>query len=71
MRRLGLDVGTNCIGWCLIEDDERIVDIGVRIPVIEYKGDQLYGDEGPKRTIGAVWAEASGGDLPFLCADGP
>ncbi|WP_373486563.1 type II CRISPR RNA-guided endonuclease Cas9 [Blastomonas sp.] len=31
MRRLGLDMGTNSIGWCLIEDDTRIVDIGVRI----------------------------------------
>ena len=31
MRRLGLDMGTNSIGWCLIEDDERIVDLGVRI----------------------------------------
>lgn len=31
MRRLGLDIGTNSIGWCLIEDDTRIVDIGVRI----------------------------------------
>ena len=31
MRRLGLDIGTNSIGWCLIEDDIRIVDIGARI----------------------------------------
>ena len=35
MKRLGLDIGTNSIGWCLIEDDgeghSRIVDIGVRI----------------------------------------
>lgn len=31
MRRLGLDIGTNSIGWCLIEDDARIVDTGVRI----------------------------------------
>lgn len=31
MRRLGLDIGTNSIGWCLIEDDQRIVAIGVRI----------------------------------------
>uniref|UniRef100_UPI00261C2EA9 type II CRISPR RNA-guided endonuclease Cas9 n=1 Tax=Asticcacaulis sp. TaxID=1872648 RepID=UPI00261C2EA9 len=37
MRRLGLDIGTNSIGWCLIEYDkthpigQRIVDIGVRI----------------------------------------
>ena len=31
MKRLGLDIGTNSIGWCLTEDDERFVDIGVRI----------------------------------------
>ncbi|MGQ0588118.1 MAG: type II CRISPR RNA-guided endonuclease Cas9 [Sphingosinicella sp.] len=31
MRRLGLDIGSNSIGWCLIEDDRRIVDIGVRV----------------------------------------
>lgn len=37
MRRLGLDMGTNSIGWCLVEYDagheegRRIVDIGVRI----------------------------------------
>lgn len=31
MKRLGLDIGTNSIGWCLIEDDKRIVDIGARI----------------------------------------
>lgn len=31
MLRLGLDVGTNSIGWCLVETDGQIVDIGVRI----------------------------------------
>ncbi|GAO38406.1 CRISPR-associated family protein [Sphingomonas changbaiensis NBRC 104936] len=35
MKRLGLDIGTNSIGWCLIEDDGdgkgRIIDIGARI----------------------------------------
>src|SRR3546814_13815579 len=31
MRRLGLDIGTNSIGWCLIEDDGRIIDSGARI----------------------------------------
>lgn len=31
MNRLGLDIGTNSIGWCLIEDDKRVVDIGARI----------------------------------------
>jgi CRISPR-associated endonuclease Csn1 len=29
--RLGLDIGTNSIGWCLIQDDGHIVDLGVRI----------------------------------------
>lgn len=28
---LGLDIGTNSIGWCLIEDGKQIKDIGVRI----------------------------------------
>ena len=28
---MGLDIGTNSIGWCLIEDDSRIVDLGARI----------------------------------------
>jgi CRISPR-associated endonuclease Csn1 len=31
MRRLGIDIGTNSIGWCLTEIDQTIVDIGVRI----------------------------------------
>ena len=31
MKQLGLDIGTNSIGWCLTEGDTRIVDIGVRI----------------------------------------
>ncbi len=30
MRRLGLDIGTNSIGWCLTEDDS-ILAIGSRI----------------------------------------
>ncbi|WP_298398066.1 type II CRISPR RNA-guided endonuclease Cas9 [Sphingobium sp.] len=31
MIQLGLDIGTSSIGWCLVEDDSRIIDIGVRI----------------------------------------
>jgi CRISPR-associated endonuclease Csn1 len=31
MRRLGLDIGSNSIGWCLIEDDTHIVALGSRI----------------------------------------
>jgi CRISPR-associated endonuclease Csn1 len=30
MKRLGLDIGTNSIGWCLLNGD-NIVDLGVRI----------------------------------------
>lgn len=30
-RTLGLDIGTNSIGWCLVEDDKRIVAMGSRI----------------------------------------
>ncbi len=31
MRRLGLDIGTNSIGWCLVEDGGGIIDLGSRI----------------------------------------
>ncbi|GMM62364.1 type II CRISPR RNA-guided endonuclease Cas9 [Novosphingobium pituita] len=31
MHRLGLDIGSNSIGWCLIEDDTHIVALGSRI----------------------------------------
>ena len=36
-----------------------------RILVVEYKGQHLYDAEEPKRQIGAVWAEASGGKCLF------
>ena len=36
-----------------------------RILVVEYKGGHLDEGEGPKRTIGAVWAEASDGKCLF------
>ncbi len=36
-----------------------------RILVVEYKGQHLYEAEEPKRQIGAVWAEASGGQCLF------
>lgn len=50
MRRLGLDIGTNSIGWCLTEDDRKIVDIGVRI--------FSDGREAPKSgSVGAPLAE--------------
>ena len=36
-----------------------------RILVVEYKGGHLYEGEGDKRRIGAVWADASGGQCLF------
>ena len=30
-KTLGLDIGTNSIGWALVEDDKKIIDSGVRI----------------------------------------
>lgn len=36
-----------------------------RILVVEYKGQHLYEAEEPKHQIGAVWAEASGGQCLF------
>jgi type III restriction enzyme len=36
-----------------------------RILVVEYKGGHLYEGEAPKRTIGGIWAEASGGNCLF------
>lgn len=36
-----------------------------RILIVEYKGGHLYEGEAPKRTIGNLWAEASGGKCLF------
>jgi CRISPR-associated endonuclease Csn1 len=38
---LGLDIGTNSIGWCLVEDRKRIIDIGVRIFPVGVKEDDF------------------------------
>ncbi len=36
---LGLDIGTNSVGWCLMEDGKKIKDIGVRIFPVGVKED--------------------------------
>ena len=41
-----------------------------RILVVEYKGEHLYDGEEPKRQIGNVWAEASGGKCLFCMPTG-
>ena len=38
-KTLGLDLGTNSIGWCLIEDDKKIISTGVRILPVGVKED--------------------------------
>lgn len=38
-KTLGLDIGTNSIGWCLMEDGKNIKDIGVRIFPVGVKED--------------------------------
>ncbi|MFZ1694453.1 MAG: hypothetical protein WAT74_14750 [Flavobacteriales bacterium] len=36
---LGLDIGTNSIGWCLVEDGKRILGMGSRIFPVGVKED--------------------------------
>ena len=38
---LGLDIGINSIGWCLQENDKRIINSGVRIFPVGVKEDDF------------------------------
>lgn len=38
-RTLGLDIGSNSIGWCLIENGKAIIDAGIRIFPVGVKED--------------------------------
>lgn len=38
-KTLGLDIGTNSIGWCIMEDGKSIIDMGVRIFPVGVKDD--------------------------------
>lgn len=40
-KTLGLDVGTNSVGWCLIEDNAKIIRTGVRIFPVGVKEDDF------------------------------
>lgn len=56
---LGLDIGTNSIGWCLTEDKKRIIDIGVRIFPVGVKEDD-YAKTGTEISKNATRRQARG-----------
>jgi CRISPR-associated endonuclease Csn1 len=56
---LGLDIGTNSIGWCLTEKDNSIKDIGVRIFPVGVKEDD-YNKSGSEISKNATRRQARG-----------
>lgn len=52
-RTLGLDIGTNSIGWCLVEDGSRIVAMGSRIFPVGVKED-TYAKSGTEESRNAA-----------------
>ncbi len=54
---LGIDVGTNSIGWALIEDGKRIIDMGVRIFPVGVKEDD-YAKSGSEKSKNATRRDA-------------
>lgn len=54
---LGIDVGTNSIGWCLIEEGKRIIDMGVRIFPVGVKEDD-YAKSGSEKSKNATRRDA-------------
>lgn len=56
---LGLDIGTNSIGWCLMEDNNKILDIGVRIFPVGVKEDD-YNKSGSEISKNATRRTARG-----------
>lgn len=58
-RTLGLDIGTNSIGWCLIEDGKKIIDMGSRIFPVGVKED-TYAKSGTEESRNAARRTARG-----------
>jgi CRISPR-associated endonuclease Csn1 len=54
---LGIDVGTNSIGWALIEDGKRVIDMGVRIFPVGVKEDD-YAKSGSEKSKNATRRDA-------------
>jgi len=58
-RTLGLDIGTNSIGWCLIEDGKKIIGMGSRIFPVGVKEDS-YAKSGTEESRNAARRAARG-----------
>ncbi len=58
-RTLGLDIGTNSIGWCLVEDGKGIVAMGSRIFPVGVKEDS-YAKSGTEESRNAARRTARG-----------
>ncbi|HRH37419.1 MAG TPA: type II CRISPR RNA-guided endonuclease Cas9, partial [Flavobacteriales bacterium] len=52
-RTLGLDIGTNSIGWCLVEDGKKIIGMGSRIFPVGVKEDS-YAKSGTEESRNAA-----------------
>ena len=58
-RTLGLDIGTNSIGWCLVEDGKKIIGMGSRIFPVGVKEDN-YAKSGTEESRNAARRTARG-----------
>lgn len=58
-RTLGLDIGTNSIGWCLVEDGKGIIGMGSRIFPVGVKEDS-YAKSGTEESRNAARRTARG-----------
>lgn len=58
-KTLGLDIGTNSIGWCLVEDGKRIIGMGSRIFPVGVKEDS-YAKSGTEESRNAARRAARG-----------
>ncbi|HOY27647.1 MAG TPA: HNH endonuclease domain-containing protein [Flavobacteriales bacterium] len=58
-RTLGLDIGTNSIGWCLVEDGKKIIAMGSRIFPVGVKEDS-YAKSGTEESRNAARRTARG-----------
>jgi CRISPR-associated endonuclease Csn1 len=58
-KTLGLDIGTNSIGWCLVEDGKRIIGMGSRIFPVGVKEDS-YAKSGTEESRNAARRMARG-----------
>jgi CRISPR-associated endonuclease Csn1 len=58
-KTLGLDIGTNSVGWCIMENEKDIIDMGVRIFPVGVKEDD-YAKSGTEISKNATRRQARG-----------